>query len=182
MKPPVLAPAYCSLYPSLCEVARNHGYSLAIHGTLARDMDLIAVAWTDEAVEPLELVKAVAEKIDGQMGMCARSNGDGSFAEVSSWEPSVKPHGRLAWSIRLRDLAWDGTNPFIDLSVIPPKSALANPSNGCPCVLADEPCQPGCSCRNEHQSAGCLCCARYGSDEQRKLQSNRILKDVIGRS
>ena len=87
---------------------------------MSGDMDLLAVAWTDYAVEPLELVKAIVGKIDGQMGMCARSNGDGSFTEVSSWEPSVKPHGRLAWSIRLRDFAWDGTNPFIDLSVIPP--------------------------------------------------------------
>ena len=121
MKPPSLAPAYCSLYPAICEVAREHGYALCIHGTLSRDMDLLAVAWTDEAAPAIDLVKAIADKLNGKMGMAAKANGDGTFTEVSAWEPSKKPHGRLAWSICLRDFAWNGTNPFIDLSVIPPQ-------------------------------------------------------------
>lgn len=120
MKPATLAPAYCSLYPMLCDIARSNGYAMAIHGTMGRDMDLIAVAWTDEASPPLDLIREIAAKIDGDMGMCARSNGDGTFTEQSSWMPSLKPHGRLAWSIRLRDFTWNGTNPFIDVSVIPP--------------------------------------------------------------
>jgi hypothetical protein len=50
MKPPNIAPAYVTLYPGMCELARECGYALAIHGSLATDMDCIAVAWTDEAV------------------------------------------------------------------------------------------------------------------------------------
>jgi len=121
VKPPSLAPAYCSLYPALCDVARDHGYALAVHGTLSRDMDLLAVAWTEEAVDPIDLVKAIVKAVDGQMGMAGRSKGDGTFEEVSTWDPAEKPHGRLAWSICLRDFAWNGTHPFIDLSVIPPR-------------------------------------------------------------
>lgn len=86
-------------------------------------MDLVAVAWTDEAVSPQELVTAIVAKVDGNMKSGrARPKGDGSgeFVEVNAWEPTKKPHGRLAWSIILRDFAWNGTNPFIDLSVIPP--------------------------------------------------------------
>ncbi len=121
MKPASLAPAYCALYPMLCEVARSNGYALAIHGTMGRDMDLLAVAWIEEAVQPIDLISDIVDKISGDMGMVARSNGDGTFTELSAWEPSLKPHGRLAWSIRLKDFAWNGTNPFLDISVIGPK-------------------------------------------------------------
>lgn len=128
MKPATLAPAYCSLYPALCEVARENGYALCIHGTLGCDMDLLAVAWTDEAKSANELVRAIVEKLDGQMHPGGRPNGDGTFTEVDPWEPTKKPHGRLAWSICLRDFAWNGTNPFIDLSVIPPNRLDESPA------------------------------------------------------
>lgn len=50
MKEPSIAPAYTFLYPILCEAARACGYALAIHGTMQRDLDLVAVPWVDEAL------------------------------------------------------------------------------------------------------------------------------------
>ena len=38
MKDPSYAPTYCALYPALANIARSHGYALAIHGTLGRDV------------------------------------------------------------------------------------------------------------------------------------------------
>ena len=52
MKPPNFAPLYAALYPELAEVARSHGYALAVHGSLARDFDLIAVPWAESVSEP----------------------------------------------------------------------------------------------------------------------------------
>lgn len=43
MKPANLAPVYCALYPALAEIARKHGYAMAIHGTMARDFDLMGI-------------------------------------------------------------------------------------------------------------------------------------------
>lgn len=45
----------------------------------------------------------------------------------------------------------------------------------CPCLLADEPCIDGCTCVTPHSSRGCLCCAQYGSESQRKKAANRIV-------
>lgn len=50
--------------------------------------------------------------------------------------------------------------------------------NECPCKLADKPCQPDCTCVNEASSKGCMCCARYGNDEQRKRAANWIVEHL----
>jgi hypothetical protein len=48
----------------------------------------------------------------------------------------------------------------------------------CPCLIADEPCQKNCSCIKPYMSHGCLCCARYGSNEQKKEKANLIVKQM----
>jgi hypothetical protein len=46
MKPANRAPIYAACcYPDLAEITRKHGYALAVHGSLARDFDLIAIPW-----------------------------------------------------------------------------------------------------------------------------------------
>lgn len=101
-KKPTYAPAYVvGIYPRLAEIARAHGYALALHGSVQRDLDLIAVPWTDGASDHTVLLSALCESID-----------------VSPNGHSAKPHGRLAWSIPL----WWGA--YIDLSILPPNSVL----------------------------------------------------------
>jgi hypothetical protein len=41
------------------------------------------------------------------------------------------------------------------------------PDDACACQIAAQPCTPNCSCVEPFLSGGCLCCCRYGSDEQR---------------
>lgn len=50
------ATAYALLIPSLMKAGREVGYALAVHGSLARDLDIIAVPWTDEAVSAERLI------------------------------------------------------------------------------------------------------------------------------
>jgi hypothetical protein len=47
------------LYDPLVAVARRHGYALAVHGSLARDIDLVAIPWIVEADEPEILAEAI---------------------------------------------------------------------------------------------------------------------------
>lgn len=47
--PPSPAAVYAHLYPSLVVDARELGYALALHGSMARDLDLVAIPWTDDA-------------------------------------------------------------------------------------------------------------------------------------
>lgn len=99
---------YVSMLPVLIRAAAAHGYALAIHGSLTRDLDLIAVPWTDEADGPEQLVQAIIEAAGGYLVERPKSD---HFPGVR--DPAQKPHGRLAWSIHL------GGGPYLDLSVMP---------------------------------------------------------------
>lgn len=106
MKPPNMAPVYVQLWEQASVVAREAGYCLAIHGTMARDLDLLACPWTEDAVAPDELVRRIADKL----AWLLRSD-DGVEPKIVGPEP--KPHRRLAWSIPYM-AHWQ-----IDLSVMP---------------------------------------------------------------
>ena len=100
--------AYVGIYDMLKGVAVKHGYALAIHGSLMRDMDLIAVPWTEDADAAEVLIKAMTEAV----GLVA----DKPFNVLHPTDEAcdgVKPHGRLAWNIML------GSNAYIDISVMP---------------------------------------------------------------
>jgi hypothetical protein len=67
------------------EAARKHGYAVTEHGSKARDYDLVAVPWTDEAGSAEEVIAAIAGAIRSQTGW---GTVNGAHAE--------KPHGRVA--------------------------------------------------------------------------------------
>jgi len=91
-------PAYYAwIYWWLVPVAREHGYALALHGSMGRDLDVVAVPWTDEAVSAEELYEALVSFVPGW----ART------------EPTAKPHGRVAYQIIL------GGGAYVDVSVMP---------------------------------------------------------------
>lgn len=98
MRAPSYAPVYCAMYPELARIARAHGYALAIHGTMARDCDLICVPWTPEPAAPDVVVTEITRVFD------IRVVGD----------PAMKLHGRVAWTI-----AVGFGECAIDLSFIP---------------------------------------------------------------
>ncbi|MVN86937.1 hypothetical protein GO986_09180 [Deinococcus sp. HMF7620] len=89
----------CPPLAPLVQTAYQHGYALAVHGSLHRDMDLIAVAWMEKATTPEELVDALC-------------------IEHGLWwagDVQPKPHGRIG--VILQSERW--LKP-IDLSIIPP--------------------------------------------------------------
>lgn len=49
---------YACLLGGLRKIAISKGYALAVHGTCASDMDLIAVRWADECASPDNLAEA----------------------------------------------------------------------------------------------------------------------------
>lgn len=104
MKDPNYAPVYCALYPELAKVTREHGYALAIHGSLARDMDLICIPWVPLPSQPATVVKALTEEFD--------------IKEVGG-PPTLKEHGRLAYTL---SIAFGEC--FIDLSFMPTLTLL----------------------------------------------------------
>lgn len=95
-----------SILPPIRTAAQFKGYAVAVHGSLKRDIDLVAIAWTEQACPPAELISAICGAVGGVLGNCLQQK----------TPPTDKPHGRLAVI-----LIHPGFIGEIDLSVIPPK-------------------------------------------------------------
>jgi hypothetical protein len=109
--------SYLAALPIIQRVAKEHGYTIAVHGSLARDLDVIAVPWLEEAAEPHALVLALIDALEGF---------------VSPEDPEVPlrlPHGRLCYPIHL------GSGRYVDLSIMPRTAGVeAAPEPNSPAV------------------------------------------------
>jgi len=98
---PNYAPVYAAaMYPELAGIFNRHGYALAVHGSLARDFDLIAVPWGENPAAvstPAVVLKEVTT----------------TFAVSLIGLPERKKYGRLAYTI---SVGWGEC--AIDLSFI----------------------------------------------------------------
>ena len=78
-------------------LAREVGYAVGLHGSLKRDMDLIAVPWAEEAVGNAELIDHLCKGLPA----------------VRIGGPEHKPHKRVAVTLQM-----DGYFKPIDLSIV----------------------------------------------------------------
>ncbi len=92
---------YAVLFPSFRAAAIDCGYALALHGSMARDMDLIAVPWTDDAKPVSTLIEKLSDCI-----------GETVWKEYHFKEPTQMPHGRKSFTLSIMG------DYFIDLSVV----------------------------------------------------------------
>lgn len=118
------AVAYALLLPDLMKAGREVGYALAVHGSLARDLDIIAVPWTDDAVSAERLIMHLAAAVDGHFRNGSRKREDGEWERVPASIPAMKPHGRLGWVIHV---GREGL--YLDVSVMPREAKAAQPSS-----------------------------------------------------
>ncbi len=98
---------YLSRLPYIKEAAQVCGYAIAVHGSLKRDFDLIAVPWVDQYHSINVLARMIATAACGM-----------SRSKPYDWE--TKPNGRMAASI---PICWTPDPTIIgaghiDLSVI----------------------------------------------------------------
>lgn len=105
---------YESLIEPLREVARRHGYALAVHGSLARDIDLVAIPWQQICSHPIRLAEDFQAKIVEVIGQALHLKEEDDWWHHAGC-PGSKPHGRLGWVYHL------GGGPYVDLSVVPPR-------------------------------------------------------------
>jgi hypothetical protein len=98
-----IAELMADMLPAMRLAARGCGYALAEHGTMARDIDLIAIPWTAGAAEPDLLVARLCGVVAGFVG---RAHPAGDWTE--------KPHGR-----RAKTIIHGAFGAEIDLSVMP---------------------------------------------------------------
>jgi hypothetical protein len=83
-------------------VVRERGYTLAVHGSEMRDLDLIAAPWTYGCSTADELVRALEDEL----------------VLVATRRRVPKPHGRLGYVLHGRKWRDDNGHQPIDLSVL----------------------------------------------------------------
>ena len=91
--------------PPMRLAARGCGYAITVHGSQARDIDLVAIPWEDRADAPELLVQRLCGVLAGMVGRALPCTSE-------RWED--KPHGRRALTIIM-----PGDCPEIDLSILP---------------------------------------------------------------
>lgn len=81
---PNYAPVYAAaLYPELCKLFQKNGYALAVHGSLAKDLDLIAVPWVGTVTDPVDVVEQIKEQ----------------FTVREGGTSEIRAHGRLVFTL-----------------------------------------------------------------------------------
>jgi hypothetical protein len=95
----------------LLQIAKDHGYSLAVHGSVHRDLDLVAIPWIEEASDPLDLIRAMKEATR------TVTTGDEWDHIRPDCSPTQKPHGRLAYALHVTNSGMYGG--YLDVSVMP---------------------------------------------------------------
>ena len=98
MKPSNYSPIYCALYPQFSEIAKKHGYAMAVHGSMQRDFDIICIPWIDHPGQPKDIVDEIAR----------------TFAVRTIGEPDITFHGRQRWTISI-----GFGECFVDLQFMP---------------------------------------------------------------
>lgn len=97
-----------AIMPAIKRNARKMGYAVAIHGSQLRDIDLVAIPWTDNALSAKSFVRYLYKVV-----ALVNPKGRVFMSPSSGLKPSQKPNGRQAWSIHI------GWHTYIDLSVMP---------------------------------------------------------------
>lgn len=100
---------YKVLIPALRHVAERCGYAIGVHGSLKRDIDLIACPWRICPIDAGSLIDDLRKTTEVIIGFAR-------VREVDKGQPEKKPCGRLGWSFYLTH---EDDGPYLDISVMP---------------------------------------------------------------
>jgi hypothetical protein len=108
------------IIPPMRRVARSHGYALIVHGSLARDIDVLCVPWTADAVSAERLAASLRRVLDrltaGGRSLSMQQLAVWSNPSGKSFEHGTRPHGRKTWSYYF-DRRCAG--PYLDMGIMP---------------------------------------------------------------
>lgn len=92
---------YTVLFVDFRKAAIECGWSIGLHGSMANDMDMMAMPWTDEAKPVEEFINAISDCI-----------GKTIWKDHHLVPSYSKPHGRIVYTLSI------GADWYIDLSIM----------------------------------------------------------------
>ena len=97
---------YSVLWPSMREAALACGWALALHGSMASDMDIMAMPWVEDCKPTEDLIKAISACI-----------GETVWSKDHHLVPHYgKTHGRIVYTLGI------GGQFYVDISLMEPRS------------------------------------------------------------
>ena len=112
-KPAHVKPSlYAHYFYELKQIAKRYGYNLVLHGSLNRDLDLIAIPWVDKPKDDFKMIQAFSMAL---IGLKPANKEAAMF--------SIMPGGRKSYVINLnrggRWNSWRDLEYYLDISVTP---------------------------------------------------------------
>lgn len=106
---------YAYYFEALKDIARPYGYNLVLHGSLNRDLDLVAIPWQQEIGDHDRMIEDFCTLMGGRMML---QDDDSRYCF---------PHGRMSYVINLNrgeythnsEKGFHDPQYYIDISVIP---------------------------------------------------------------
>jgi hypothetical protein len=98
---------YAALWNDLRQAAMDKGWALALHGSLASDMDIMAMPWTEEATTDIEMIEALKKCF--------------TDADCIGLKASDMPNNRRVFTLSI----W--ADFYLDINIIKPNVATTTP-------------------------------------------------------
>ena len=92
---------YASIWNDIRQCAMDCGWAVALHGSLASDMDIMAMPWTENAIKFTSMIDKIVELFDNNI-----------LAKNFFITYSEKPHNRIVATIPI----WEDF--YLDISAI----------------------------------------------------------------
>ena len=92
---------YAAMWNDIRQCAMDHGWAVALHGSLLSDMDIMAMPWTDEAIPFTDLINHIVKLFTNN-----------AISQNYFITYSEKPHNRIVATIPI----W--ADFYLDISAI----------------------------------------------------------------
>lgn len=118
---------YAFYFGVIKEIGLKYGYNIVLHGSMNRDLDLIAIPWQEVIGDKMQMLNEIADCVGGYI-----MGEKGGMTQEMMDSFKAKYHGREAWVININrgiSAKYDGMIPkftehddpqyYIDISVLP---------------------------------------------------------------
>lgn len=123
---------YAFYFEALKVIARKYGYNLVLHGSMNRDLDLVAIPWQEQIGSHDEMIEEFIHELGGDLMFAngvdrSRCKSVGEEIKREWGKYKVTHHGRMQYVINLNrqcemvNQEWTDPQYYIDVSVIPAK-------------------------------------------------------------
>lgn len=106
---------YACCFQPLQAIAREMGYNLLMHGSMDRDMDLVAVPWVNDPSQELDLIIAFDKYLKEVSFIKEQAE--------NAYMHSILPGGRSSWVINLNRGGpfnnYTDAQYYLDISITP---------------------------------------------------------------